>query len=56
MKKGFHFPIDKLTNSIEDVATGKSFPTDVLLVTKDEIKAVHKKDGWSFNWKQELKK
>lgn len=55
MKKGFHFPIDKLTNSVEEVATGRSFQTEVLLATNDDIKTIHKKDGWSFNWKQEFK-
>lgn len=55
VKIGFHFPIDKLTNSIEKVSTGESFVTEVLPVTKDEINGIHKKDGWSFNWKQEFR-
>lgn len=49
------FLIDKLTNSIESSTTGKSFDTKVELVLADEIKHVHKKDGWFFNWKKEFK-
>jgi hypothetical protein len=38
--------IDKLTNSIENVITSDSFTTEVLLVTKDDIKIITKKtDG-----------
>lgn len=47
--------IDKITNSIEERATGASFETDVVTVTKEEISTVHKKDGWFFNWKREYK-
>ena len=55
MKKGLHFPIDKLTNSIEKVSTRESFRTDVVLVSKQEIATIHKKDGWFFNLKKEFK-
>jgi hypothetical protein len=47
--------IDKLTNSIENVITGDSFPTDVLLVDSEDLKNVTKKNGWLFNWKVEFK-
>ena len=47
--------IDKLTNSIENVRTGDSFPTDVLLVSSTDLKEVTKKAGWLFNWKAEFK-
>jgi hypothetical protein len=49
------FIIDKITNSIEDRITGKSYETLVIPVTNDEIKVIHKKDGWQFNWKKEYK-
>jgi hypothetical protein len=49
------FIIDKITNSIEDAATGKSHETIIIEITSDENKKVHKKDGWFFNWKKEFK-
>jgi hypothetical protein len=49
------FFIDKITNSIEQVTTGMVFRTDIIPVAGEEIKRVHKKDGWSFNWKSEYK-
>ena len=49
------FLIDKITNSIESSTTGEGFVTKVELVLADEIKHVHKKDGWLFNWKTEFK-
>jgi hypothetical protein len=40
------FLIDKITNSIEDVATGKGFDTEVLAVITTDLKLVLKKmDG-----------
>jgi len=49
------FIIDKLTNSIEERITGRNYETDIVLIGNDEIKKVHKKDGWFFNWKKEFK-
>lgn len=49
------FIIDKITNSIEEKSSGKSFDTDIIPVIADEIKGIHKKDGWFFNWKTEFK-
>ena len=49
------FEVDKLTNSIENIVTGDSFRTEVILVTKEDIKAITKKNGWEFNWKYEFK-
>ena len=49
------FIIDKITNSIEERTTGKSFSTLLQLVTEEDIKGIHKKDGWSFSWKKEYK-
>ena len=47
--------IDKLTNSIENVITGDSFHTDVLLIDKGDLKLITKKNGWLFNWRNEFK-
>ena len=48
--------IDKLTNSIENVITGDSFPTNVLPLTKNDLKIITKKNGWNFDWKAEFLK
>jgi len=50
------FYIDKITNSIEDAASGKNYDTDVILVTSTDLKIVFKKNKWNFNWKAEFKK
>lgn len=47
--------IDRLTNSIINTISGDSFQTEILPVTKDDIKGVTKKVGWKFNWKSEAK-
>ena len=52
---GLDFIIDKLTNSIENVHSGDSFPTDISLLTKIELKKITKKNGWRFNWEHEFK-
>lgn len=52
---GLDFEIDKLTNSIENVITGDSFPTEVSVLLKEELKNVTKSKGWIFNWKDEFK-
>jgi hypothetical protein len=46
--------IDKLTNSIENIVTGDSFSTDVLLVSASDLKIVTKKNAWLFDWKHEF--
>lgn len=48
------FKIDKLTNSIENVLTGDSFTTDIILLTKSDLKNVTKKNDWDFNWAYEF--
>ena len=48
------FEIDGLTRSIENVATGDRFPTDISYFVKTDIRQVAKKNGWLFNWKSEL--
>ena len=52
---GLDFEVDKLTNSIENVNSGDSFPTEISLLTKMEVKGINKKNGWQFNWANELK-
>ncbi|GAB1447075.1 hypothetical protein MASR2M44_00640 [Bacteroidota bacterium] len=49
------FEVDKLTNSIENVSSGDSFPTEISLLTKSDLKVITKKNGWQFNWTMELK-
>ena len=49
------FLIDKLTNSIENVQTGDSFPTNIGLLSTADLKSITKKSGWQFDWKYELK-
>ncbi len=43
---GLDFVIDKLTNSIENIVTGDSFPTEVSVVTREDLKLTTKKNGW----------
>ena len=47
--------IDKLTDSIQNVISGDSFPTDVLLAESADLRNITKKNGWLFNWKAEFK-
>ena len=48
--------IDKLTNSLENVITGDSFPTDIVMTEINDFKSITKKEGWLFDWKAEFKK
>ncbi len=45
--------IDKITNSIELVATGEKFETVVLRILPSEIAQI-KKSHWLFDWKTEV--
>jgi len=49
------FVIDKLTNSIENVQSGDSFLTDISLLTVADLKNITVKNGWRFNWRNEIK-
>ncbi|TAF28359.1 MAG: hypothetical protein EAZ70_05740 [Runella slithyformis] len=51
---GLDFIIDKLTNSVENIITGDNFATEVSILTNSDLKTVSKKNGWLFNWKDEL--
>ncbi len=53
-KTGLDFEIDFLTNSIRNTVSGDSFQTEVLRLTKADLKQVTKKNGWNFNWRTEL--
>jgi hypothetical protein len=46
--------IDKLTRSIENVITGDTFKTEVLLLSSKDLKQLKKTD-WLFDWKTEVK-
>jgi hypothetical protein len=48
------FVIDKLTDSILNTISGDSFQTDISRLTRTDLKTVSKKNGWNFNWSQEL--
>jgi hypothetical protein len=48
------FEIDKLTRSVENVATGDSFPTEIMIFTRIDLKQITMENGWFFNWKKEL--
>ncbi len=52
--KGLYFVIDKLTNSIENIITGDCFTTDIIHLTKRDLRTVAKKNGWIFDWRYEL--
>jgi len=47
--------IDKLTNSIENRISADSFPTEVLVLEKSDLKHITKTKRWLFNWKDEFK-
>lgn len=48
------FEIDKLTNSIENIATGEVFDTIVVRLTSKDMKLIRKSE-WQFDWSKELK-
>lgn len=48
--------IDKLTNSLENVITGDSFPTSIVLADSSDFKSITKRERWLFDWKSEFKK
>ncbi|WP_375580497.1 hypothetical protein ABWH96_05540 [Marivirga tractuosa] len=53
-EKGIDIEIDKLTRSIENSVTGDSFPTDITLISTNDLKNITKKNGWLFDWKAEF--
>jgi hypothetical protein len=49
------FIIDRLTNSVLNTISGDSFPTEVSILTKNDLKGLTKKNGWNFDWRAEFK-
>jgi hypothetical protein len=49
-----NFIIDRLTNSILNTVSGDSFQTEVIRLSKTDLKYVTKIKGWNFNWKSEF--
>jgi hypothetical protein len=49
-----NFIIDSLTNSILNTVSGDSFQTEIIRLSKSDLKYITKKKGWSFNWKAEF--
>lgn len=47
--------IDKLTECIEEVATGNLLETEFQPASSTDLKPLFKKDGWSFVWRSFLK-
>jgi len=52
IKQGFI--IDRLTDSILNTVSGDSFQTEVIRLSKSDLKRITKNKGWNFNWKQEF--
>jgi hypothetical protein len=48
------FEIDKLTNSIENTLTGEVFDTEIIRLSKRDLKVI-KKSSWQFDWKLEFR-
>ncbi len=48
------FIIDRLTNSILNTISGDSFPTEISILTKSDLKNITKRKGWNFDWRSEL--
>jgi len=48
------FVIEKLTDSILNTISGDSFQTEISRLTRTDLKTITKKNGWNFNWAQEL--
>jgi hypothetical protein len=53
-KIGLDVEIDELTNSIRNTISGDSFPTDIIRLSRTDLKTISKKAGWQFDWKIEL--
>jgi hypothetical protein len=49
------FIIDRLSNSILNTISGDSFPTEVSILTKNDLKNITRNRGWNFNWRSEFR-
>jgi hypothetical protein len=54
MNMQLDFIVDKLTNSIQNTISGDSFATEVIRLTKTDLKQTTKTNAWNFDWKSEL--
>lgn len=48
------FIIDRFTNSILNTISGDGFLTEVMLLSKSDLKHITKTKGWNLNWKQKF--
>lgn len=48
-----NFIIDRLTNSILNTISGDSFQTEIIRLSKTDLKSIVK-NSWKFNWKSEF--
>ena len=46
------FQGDRLINGLGKSGTQKRYNVQIDWMSEDEIRCIHKKDGWLFNWKQ----
>lgn len=46
--------IDKLTNSIENAFSGDNFDTELIPITKEDLRPIKKGNGWQFDWRYEF--
>ena len=53
-KIALDFEVDFLANSIRNTVSGDSFRTEILRLTKADLKQITRKNGWNFNWRTEL--
>lgn len=49
-----NFIIDRLTNSIQNTISGDVFQTEVSRFSIKDSKQTIRKNGWNFNWSEEL--
>jgi hypothetical protein len=43
-----------LTNSIENAFSGDSFDTELLPISKEDLRPIKKGNGWQFDWEYEF--
>ena len=49
IKSYINIEIDRLTNSIENAFSGDKFDTEILGLSKEDLRKLKKKD-WLFDW------
>jgi len=55
-KTEIEIEVDKITNSIENLISGDTFDTEVVLVNWTEKNTVTQNFDWLFDWKSEYRK